>query len=416
MTGLMSAKKQNREEVLNKIEEKGFTDYGHYAGKLLSAIWSDAVQGAADERKKLRIAAALNNCDYDAVLISVLENNLAEVLEGMAIAAYALGTTNSAVYLPSENDGLADRIMEMSKGYGLDMQIEVGIVDTHITNTNPFYNANGHFETYAALSAFFSDPETYRPSILLAVKRGEVLEGFKKYPLGVTVKKVVGDIAEEDIMALEIGTKIFDRTALDVKIDAAFQPENGVVSVLGPDVCMIDQAVVRMEKICYKSCGKCTFCREGSRQLHAIFKEMTAGKGSASDLALVKEIVDAMEFSTLCSVGKTAANPVIGVLANFDDEIEDHIKRKKCRTDTCKAFMNIYIDPMKCEGCGDCVDECPADCIEGDEGYIHMIDDLECTKCGKCIEACEYEAIVRASGRLPKLPEKLTKVGKFKKR
>ena len=77
--------------------------------------------------------------------------------------------------------------------------------------------------------------------------------------------------------------------------------------------------------------------------------------------------------------------------------------------------MNIYIDPMKCTGCEECVEVCPVDCIEGDDGYIHMIDDMDCIKCGKCIEVCPDNAIVRATGRLPKLPDKLTKVGKFRR-
>ena len=80
----------------------------------------------------------------------------------------------------------------------------------------------------------------------------------------------------------------------------------------------------------------------------------------------------------------------------------------------CSAFTSIYIDPSLCQGCEDCVDVCPEDCIEGKAGYIHMIDDFDCTKCGKCIDACDYDAIVRSSGRVPKLPSRLTKCGKFR--
>ena len=78
--------------------------------------------------------------------------------------------------------------------------------------------------------------------------------------------------------------------------------------------------------------------------------------------------------------------------------------------------MSIYIDPNACTGCEECADVCPADAIEGKSGFIHMIDEFECTKCGKCIAACEEEAIIQTDGRLPKLPTRLTKVGKFKKR
>ena len=106
----------------------------------------------------------------------------------------------------------------------------------------------------------------------------------------------------------------------------------------------------------------------------------------------------------------------MGSLKYFAGEYEDHIKKKKCANNVCSAFMSIYIDPELCEGCEECADVCPADAIEGKSGYIHMIDEFECTKCGKCISACENDAIIQTNGRLPKLPTRLTKCGKFKKR
>ena len=91
------------------------------------------------------------------------------------------------------------------------------------------------------------------------------------------------------------------------------------------------------------------------------------------------------------------------------------MKKNKCPAGVCAAFVHIYIDPLKCTGCCDCADVCPEGCIEGKAKFIHMIDEFECTKCGKCVEACEEEAIVLTAGKLPKLPSRLTKVGKFKK-
>jgi fumarate reductase flavoprotein subunit/NADH-quinone oxidoreductase subunit F len=79
------------------------------------------------------------------------------------------------------------------------------------------------------------------------------------------------------------------------------------------------------------------------------------------------------------------------------------------------AFTTFYVNPMKCTGCGGCIDACPEDCIEGRPGYISMIDDLSCTKCGKCAEVCPEGAVVRTQNRKPKLPERLTKVGRFRR-
>ena len=98
----------------------------------------------------------------------------------------------------------------------------------------------------------------------------------------------------------------------------------------------------------------------------------------------------------------------------FMDEYDDHVKRKKCKNGVCSAFMSIYIDPSLCTGCEDCVDVCPAECIEGKAGFIHMIDSFDCTKCGKCIAECEEEAIIQTTGRVPKLPSRLIKCGKFR--
>ena len=131
---------------------------------------------------------------------------------------------------------------------------------------------------------------------------------------------------------------------------------------------------------------------------------------------MMTEIGEAMTFSTPCTMGQTASDFAMGSLNYFANEYEDHIKKKKCANNVCSAFMSIYIDPDLCEGCEECADVCPADAIEGKSGYIHMIDEFECTKCGKCISACENDAIIQTNGRLPKLPTRLTKCGKFKKR
>ena len=95
--------------------------------------------------------------------------------------------------------------------------------------------------------------------------------------------------------------------------------------------------------------------------------------------------------------------------------MDAHIRKKECPAGACSAFTHIYIDSQLCTGCEDCADICPKDCIEGKRGYIHMLDEFDCDKCGKCVEACEERAIILTSGKLPKLPDRLTKVGRFRK-
>ena len=156
--------------------------------------------------------------------------------------------------------------------------------------------------------------------------------------------------------------------------------------------------------------------RQVDPELHTMVKEITEGKGKKEFTDMMEEIGEAMTFSTPCTMGQTASDFAMGSLKYFAGEYEDHIKKKKCANNVCSAFMSIYMDPDLCEGCEECADVCPADAIEGKSGYIHMIDEFECTKCGKCISACENDAIIQTNGRLPKLPTRLTKCGKFKKR
>jgi len=115
----------------------------------------------------------------------------------------------------------------------------------------------------------------------------------------------------------------------------------------------------------------------------------------------------------MCSVGAKAALPVLTGLELFESEIRSHCGRGTCPTGNCEAFLNVFIDPRKCVGCGDCIDVCPEDCIEGKSGFISMIDEFDCVKCGKCVKVCQHGAAQFASGRVPKLPDKLTKIGRF---
>ena len=144
-------------------------------------------------------------------------------------------------------------------------------------------------------------------------------------------------------------------------------------------------------------------------------KETTEGRGKAEFLDLTKEIGEAMTYSTPCTMGQVSSKIALSAVDKFESEFTAHIKKKKCPAGVCFSEEVIYIDPKLCQGCGECADVCPKDCIEGKAKYIHMIDEFDCDQCGKCIEACDAGAIIKTSGKVPKLPNRLTKVGRFKR-
>ena len=125
---------------------------------------------------------------------------------------------------------------------------------------------------------------------------------------------------------------------------------------------------------------------------------------------MIEELTNAMEFSGNCSLGKVAGAPAASVVTAFLEEVEEHVKKKNCPAGQCLAFTNIYVDSGKCQGCGKCIEVCPVNCIQGKKGYISMIDEFDCTKCGKCIDECPEQAIIKTSGKIPKLLSKLTRV------
>ncbi len=177
--------------------------------------------------------------------------------------------------------------------------------------------------------------------------------------------------------------------------------------------CMADVGRTLTKHASELSCGKCVLCREGSWQLSAILSDIAAGRGKKTDLYLVADIGGLISLGSFCDFGRRMARPAMGVAALCRGELEAHIVRKNCPAGVCAAFANYVIDPKLCTGCGECVDVCDADAIEGKDGYIHIIDADYCEKCGRCVDVCEAGAARVATGKI-KLPPKPVKVGTFK--
>ncbi len=406
MMGLEAAKEMGREAVWAKVREAGLKEFGVYQ-QSLTEKWEQDLAERDRWQVPLKVIAALNNNDTNRALLGLLKASASQVLEGIQIAAYALEAESMALYLPEGESELKDSLAAAAQSAGVELC--EGIVDVRQARGSSV----NHIETMAALSELFCG--TYTPGSWMAVcKEGKTGELQK-----VTFPVKVGDLAgvsAEEVKGVLIGSKLYDASGLELELTQDTNIGNGVITILPAGCCMMDEEAKQLLIQRQNGCGRCTFCREGMGQLHTMVREITEGKGKNEFLPMLEEIGNAMSFSCQCSVGQTGADFTLGTLKYFADEYTDHIKKKKCAANVCSSFMSIYIDPSQCQGCEECADVCPADCIEGKSGFIHMIDEFDCTKCGKCIEACEYDAVIQTTGRVPKLPTRLTKVGKFKKR
>lgn len=374
MSALEHAKALGREEVIHKITALGIREYGLCREPLASRL-ADAVKKSEDEGREPGVVTALNNADTDYVLLEVLKADPEKVFEGLAIAAYVLGIEKKTLYLPEAEAEAAQALSQTASELG---------------------------------EVFAEGAGGYEPGVYVSVNGAPV----KKVPCGTKISQLADT---EGAKALLLGYRYHAPEDALLTVEEA-GIDNGILRVLTEKDCIVAETEKRLSASRRISCGKCVFCREGLIQLQYMQKEITEGRGKADYLELTKEIGEAMCFSTPCTMGQTCAEIALTAVGQFAGEYEAHIKKKNCPAGICTSFVNIYIAPRLCDGCGECMDVCPKDCIEGKPKYIHMIDDFDCTKCGKCVGACEAGAIKQTAGRLPKLPDRLTRVGKFKKR
>ena len=399
MSASANAKALGRDAVLEKIAALDLYESGVYREKLTDHI-AKAQEAAAEEGGELAAVAALNNADTDMVYLELLKKDPQKILEGCAIAALAAGASKAVLTVPEKETELAESLKEKAAECGVEVACE--FINIRKNQANLLV----HLATCADLADAFDD--CYEPGICVSVN-GEAL---KKVPADAKVSEIV-DLS--DAKAVQVGYAYYTPQECDACV-GELNPANGVIRVLTEKNCIVDDAAKKMLAYRGQSCGKCVFCREGLIQLEYMQTETTQGRGKMEFLDLTKEIGEAMCFSTPCSMGQQSARISLSAMSKFASEYEAHIKKKNCPAGVCQAFVMIYIDPVACTGCGDCMDVCPKDCIEGKPKFIHMIDEFECDRCGKCVEACEEECIHITTGKVPKLPDRLTKVGKFKKK
>jgi NADH-quinone oxidoreductase subunit F len=168
---------------------------------------------------------------------------------------------------------------------------------------------------------------------------------------------------------------------------------SGGLIVIDETTCMVDFAKFFLNFTQKESCGKCTFCRIGTKRMLEILERITEGNGKKGDLELLEDLALKVRSSSLCGLGQTAPNPVLTTLKYFRDEYEAHIFQKKCPAHSCSSLVTYSIIDELCKGCGLCIKPCPSGAVTGRKKEVHKISYDLCIKCGKCYEACRLGAI-----------------------
>jgi NADH-quinone oxidoreductase subunit F len=170
---------------------------------------------------------------------------------------------------------------------------------------------------------------------------------------------------------------------------------SGGLVVMDDTTCMVDVARFFLNFTQDESCGKCTFCRVGTKRMLEILERITDGKGREEDIVTLEDLANKIRSNSLCGLGQTAPNPVLTTLKYFREEYDAHIRDRKCPAHVCTALVTFTIDPATCDGCMLCKKRCQVSAISGERKKPHVIDQALCNKCSTCITICPKGAILK---------------------
>jgi NADH-quinone oxidoreductase subunit F len=277
---------------------------------------------------------------------------------------------------------------------------------------------NNNVETYAnvpwiiangadAYAAYGTEKSKGTKVFALAgkVKHGGLAEVPMGTPINDLVYKIGGGIKQDRAFkAVQMGGPsggCIPAELGDTPVDFESIPATGAIMgsggmvVMDETTCMVEIARFFLDFTQNESCGKCTFCRIGTRRMLEILTRITKGEGEEGDIDKLLSLGGQIKEASLCGLGQTAPNPVLTTIRYFRDEYDAHIKEKKCPAGSCSPLVDFLIDAEKCTGCTLCAKNCPVEAISGEPKEVHVIDMEKCVKCGKCLTVCNFEAVYK---------------------
>ena len=454
--GLLRALSMTQQEVIDEVLKAGLRGRGG-GGFPTGRKWQFALNQNSAEKY---VVCNGDEGDPGAFMDrSILEGNPLAVIEGMAIAGYAIGAQNGYFYVRAEYPTAVARLrkaIEEARKIGLlgnnilgtdfsfDVHIRLGAgafvcgEETALLNSiegkrgmprprPPFPAVKGlwqkpsiinNVETLACVPYILREGADKFASMGTEKSKGTKVfalggkvnnVGLVEIPMGTTVRDLIYEIGGgipngKEFKAIQTGGPsggCLTAKDLDTPIDfdnlvaLGSMMGSGGAIVMDEDNCMVDVAKFYMEFICDESCGKCSPCRIGTKRILEILEKITKGQGTLQDLADLEDLSEAVKANSLCGLGQTAANPVLSTMRQFKDEYIAHIVDKQCPAHICKDLMQYYIVPEQCKGCSKCSRVCPVGAISGVIKQPFVIDQEKCIKCGMCISSCPFHAIIK---------------------
>jgi len=444
------------DQVIQEVVDAGLRGRGG-AGFPAGLKWQLARKSPGDEKYLICNA---DEGDPGAFMDrALLEGDPHKVIEGMIIAAYAVGATKGFVYVRAEypiaveHVGLAleearkCRLLgEHIMGSGVSFDIEVrmgagafvcGEESALIASLEgkrgmprprpPFPAQKGYLgkptcinnvETLSNVANIIGNGKASYASVGTKGSKGTKIfalagkvknTGLVEVPMGITLREIVFDIGAgvpngRKFKAAQMGGPsggCVPEEFLDLEIDYDSVQKIGAIMgsgglvVMDEDTCMVDIARFFLEFTQDESCGKCVPCRVGTRHMLDILTRICAGDGKDGDIEDLEKLAQDVKDGSLCGLGQTAPNPVLTTLKYFRAEYEAHINEKHCPAHVCHGLFRYEVITEACTGCTACFKACPTDAVSGERKNPHLIDQARCIKCGACFEACRFSAIAK---------------------